>query len=286
MALAGIGARAVDPYDYNQRGEIGAFVSGGFIIVRSVKLLCYLAIVLSVSACSTFSGSASREAPLETDIAATQARANQLEIIVARLKSENARLANQVLELQRDNEKLVAQNDEGGDEAAEPGALREGQNSTPSIIASAGPQPQANAVVDTANAPELEQSDVPVEQAPRLVQPSFASTESVFENEAESDEIETASVLFGVHLASYRNVPEAREGWQKLQRENPDELGLLEPRLETVTIEQKGVFLRLIGGGFSSEDKAAALCASLMEKNLFCAVSSFRGQRLSLANAG
>ena len=252
--------------------------------MRSVKVLCFLAIVLTSSACSTLTGRDSRNVALPTDIEAIQARAGVLEVEVARLKSENARLTNQVLGLQRENETLVVQND-ALDETDEPGFLREGQAPPSTVIASAGPQPQENAVVDTANAPELEGSDVPVEEAPRLVQPSFASTESVFENEADGDEIETASILFGVHLASYRNVPEAREGWQKLQRENPDELGLLEPRLETVTLAEKGVFLRLIGGGFSSEDKAAALCASLKEKNLFCTVSGFRGQRLSLAQA-
>ena len=248
----------------------------------SVKVLRIVALLATVSACSTFGGSG-REAALPNELEATHERANALEVEVARLKSENARLSNQVLELQRENETLVAENDETLGAGAPD--LKDGPGEAPVVIASAKPQPQENAVVDTANAPELEQSDVPVEEAPRLVQPSFASTEAVFENEVDGDEIETTSVLFGVHLASYRNMPEAREGWQKLQRENPDELGLLEPRVETVTIPEKGVFMRLIGGGFSSQDKAAALCASLKEKSLFCAVSSFNGERLSLADA-
>ena len=243
----------------------------------SVKVLRIVVLLAMVSACSTLGGSG-REAALPNELEATHARANALEVEVARLKSENARLSNQVLDLQRENETLVAETDDALE-------LKEGPLEAPVVIASARPQPQENAVVDTANAPELEQSDVPVEEAPRLVQPSFASTEAVFENEADADEIETESVLFGVHLASYRNMPEASEGWQKLQRENPDELGLLEPRVETVTLPEKGVFMRLIGGGFSSQDKAAALCANLKQKGLFCAVSSFNGDRLSLADA-
>lgn len=236
---------------------------------------------MTVSACSTFSGDGPRRVS-STGSELVQARANALEFEVGRLKAENARLANQVLDLQRENETLVAEADPS-DQIGDPDSLREGQIQVAENIEPAAPQPQQNVVVDTANAPELKQSDVPVEEAPRLVQPTFASTESVFENEASTDEIATASVLFGVHLASYRNLPEAREGWQKLQRENPDELGLLEPRLETVSIPEKGVFLRLIGGGFSSEDKASALCASLKERDLYCSVSGFQGQKLSLA---
>ncbi len=72
----------------------------------------------------------------------------------------------------------------------------------------------------------------------------------------------------------------------RLQRENPDELGLLEPRIEQITVPERGKFLRLIGGGFSSEEKAAALCASLKQKGLFCSVTGFNGDRLPLAKSG
>ncbi len=259
----------------------GSNESGGFIILRSVKVFCFFVLALTISACSTFSGNgARRDGSAGSELVA--ARANALEFEVGRLKAENARLSNQVLDLQRENETLLAQA-EPTDQIGDPDALREGSVQASNEIVVPTPQPQQNAVVDTANAPELKQSDVPVEEAPRLVQPTFASTEAVFENEAGEDEIATESVLFGVHLASYRNLPEAREGWQKLQRENPDELGLLEPRLETVSLPEKGVFLRLIGGGFSSEDKASALCASLKERDLYCSVSGFQGQKLSLA---
>jgi hypothetical protein len=90
----------------------------------------------------------------------------------------------------------------------------------------------------------------------------------------------------GVHLASYRHREQAQEGWRQLQRENPDELGLLEPRIIAVTIPEKGDFLRLIGGGFSSQEKAAALCTNLKQKGVFCTVSGFEGDRLALGGAG
>jgi len=145
------------------------------------------------------------------------------------------------------------------------------------------PEPASVAAPEVDSEPKVESAEVPVQSSPRLVQPTFASTDAVFESEAGSDDIKTASVLFGVHLASYRRIESAREGWRKLQRENPDELGLLEPRIEAVNIAKKGVFLRLIGGGFSSEEKAAALCASLEPKSVYCAVTDFAGEKLSLA---
>ena len=107
--------------------------------------------------------------------------------------------------------------------------------------------------------------------------------EHPFENEA-SDEIETLSILYGVHLASYRQLDQARAGWRTLQRENPNELGLLEPRVEFVSLNEKGDFVRLIGGGFSSQQKAQALCATLKQKGLYCAVAGFEGERLSLTS--
>ena len=245
--------------------------------MRSVKVLCSLTALFFASACSTFGGSSDDRVVLPESAEAALQRVAALEVELTRLKSENARLSNQVLELQRENEAV------GLAENADAPELRDDDGPPLVSVMIPTPQPQANAIVEEAGTPELAKSDVPVAEAPRLVQPSFASTtDAVFENEADS-EVAAADMLFGVHLASYRQMAEAQEGWRKLQRENPDELGLLEPRLETVTLPEKGVFLRLIGGGFSSQEKAAALCANLKQKNLFCAVSGFKGQRLSLA---
>jgi len=251
--------------------------------VRSVKAMLIFAALFMVSACSTLTGN-SKNAAFEDEITIALSRSSALEVELAHVKSENVRLSDLLLEVQRENETLLAQS-EGTSGMTRFAMLGDAERLNPSSIASPGPQPQVNAVVEEATAPEIERSGVLVEDAPRLVQPSFASAEAVFENEA-NDEIETSSVLFGVHLASYRRTAEARDGWRKLQRENPDELGLLEPRLVTVTLPGKGVFLRLIGGGFSSEGKAEALCASLKTRGLFCKVSGFIGQRLSILDAG
>lgn len=199
-----------------------------------------------------------------------------LEEEVAKLKSQNAHLSSELLAMQRDRAAAA--------DAAKAAETAAAAKPEPDSAASAQ-SPRSTAVVDDAASPALAKTEVPVQHSPRLVQPTFASNETVFENEA-GDDIATESVLFGVHLASYRHLEEARAGWRQLQRGNPEELGLLEPRVEAVTIDGKGEFLRLIGGGFASREKAEALCAELKENGLFCSVVSFQGERLSLAKNG
>ncbi|WP_395073103.1 SPOR domain-containing protein [Hyphococcus sp.] len=242
-----------------------------------MKKLGALALLTSMSACASLPGGGGAAPQAVEDAEAARVQVASLEAEVARLKSQNARLANDLLALKRERDQLAL---EGGEGAAQVAA--NDLPPKPEYYADE-PAPKPNAVVDDAASPALAKTDVPVETAPRLVQPTFASNETVFENEAEGGDIHTESVLFGVHLASYRHMEEARSGWRQLQRENPDELGLLEPRVEGITVAGKGDFLRLVGGGFASRDKAEALCGQLKEKGLFCSVTSFEGERLSLA---
>ena len=248
--------------------------------VPSAKIIGVFLLFSLLSACASLPGGNSSSKAANADaMKAARSRVASLEAEVTTLKSENDKLEKQLLAAKRERDHLATQikaADSGDTEIAEAEAPEMRPITVPS------PQLRNQAVVDDTNARGLAQTDVPIENSPRLVQPAFASNEMVFENEA-GGEIQTASVLFGVHLASYRLSDEAREGWRQLQRENPDELGLLEPRTEPVTIPDKGMFLRLIGGGFSSNEKAQALCANLKQKGLFCSVVSFQGQRLSLA---
>jgi SPOR domain len=243
------------------------------------------ALMLLLSGCSTLTdrwGSANGD--VDGIVQAAELRTAELEVEVAQLKSDKELLASQLEELQRENAKLAASEEDtsAADEAAR---LAEATALANSELKLRDGVVASSAIVEAADGAAIANGAAPVAPAPRLVQPTFASTDAVFENEASGD-IETASVLFGVHLASYRKVREARDGWSKLQRQNPDELGLLEPRIERVRLKGKGVFLRLIGGGFSSQEKAAALCASLQQKGLFCSVSGFNGKRLSQLETG
>ncbi|HNS86136.1 MAG TPA: SPOR domain-containing protein, partial [Parvularculaceae bacterium] len=60
----------------------------------------------------------------------------------------------------------------------------------------------------------------------------------------------------------------------------------LEPRIEKVEVEGKGEYLRLVGGGFSSREKAKALCDTLASIGVFCRVATFGGDRLSMLDIG
>ncbi len=242
------------------------------------------ALMLLLSGCSTLTdrwGGANGD--VDGMVQAAELRTAELEVVVAQLKSDKELLASQLEELQRENEALAANEEQSAVEDA--AKLAEATALANSELKLRDGAVSGSAVVEAADGSAIANGSAPVAPAPRLVQPTFASTDAVFENEASGD-IETASVLFGVHLASYRRVREARDGWRKLQRQNPDELGLLEPRIERVRLKDKGVFLRLIGGGFSSQEKAAALCASLQQKGLFCSVSGFNGKRLSQLETG
>lgn len=244
--------------------------------MRAAKLASLIGAAAFLAACSTFSGGA--ETASGADDAYSTPRDIEVQTKVARLQTENARLANRVLELQRENDQLRRSTAAAQARSA---AAETEQQTAPAETAVALREPQVlkQPVVDNPETPEMTGAEVPVEPAPRLTQPTFESTDAVFENEAD---LQTPAMLFGVHLASYRKEDEARDGWRKLQRENPDELGLLEPRLETVEVPSRGAFLRLIGGGLSSREKAEALCSNLKSKGLYCAVSDFSGERLSL----
>lgn len=216
------------------------------------------------------------------DLRVAQARAAELQSQVERLSDRNAALEAKVADLEKKNARISAAEPPAAPEMA----LKEPE-STAALPEKRPTTASAAPVVAAPNAGGVaKNSPVPVDNTPRLVQPSFASSEQIFENEAESPEIKLTSVLWGVHLASYKHPDDASAGWKKLQRENPDELGLLEPRIEKVTVEGKGEYLRLVGGGFSSRDKATALCEKLAQKGVFCRVANFGGDKLSMLDVG
>lgn len=251
----------------------------GLTGLPAIRGLAAFAAAAVLSGCATIGGKeeAAITGPAADDLAWSFARTAELESQVAKLESENARLSKELSELQAAKAAVAK---------VEPVTVA-AQEPEPKPAAPSAPAVKPETVVAAPQAGQaLAGAPAPVDSSPRLVQPSFASLEeTVFENEAAGD-IPLSSVLYGVHLASYRHEAEARNGWRKLQRENPDELGLLEPRVERVTIENRGAFLRLVGGGFTTQEKADALCARLKTKGVYCSVTSFDGQRLSASTAG
>ena len=247
------------------------------------------AIILLAQGCAALSGKPDPDlvAAQGEALRMAQVRATTLQSEVARLTEANASLESKVADLEKKASRLAANEPQtpavGGETALKEGPEPSGAPAGEKRPSTAPPSPVVaapNADVAQPGAP------VPVDNSPRLVQPSFASGEQTFENEAANPEIKLTSVLWGVHLASYKQADDASAGWKKLQRENPDELGLLEPRIEKVTIEGKGEYLRLVGGGFSSREKAKALCDKLATKGVFCRVATFGGDRLSMLEVG
>lgn len=243
------------------------------------------AILLLVQGCAALSGKEEPDilALQGEELRVAQARSTELQSEVARLAEANAALQAKVDELEKKAARLAAL-----EPAPDLTTLKEGPS--PSGAPAVEKRPSTAPAAPVVAAPNADGahpgSPVPVDDSPRLVQPSFASGEQIFENEAASPEIKLTSVLWGVHLASYKHPEDASAGWKKLQRENPDELGLLEPRIEKVSLEGKGEYLRLVGGGFSSREKAKALCDKLASKGVFCRIATFGGDRLSMLKVG
>lgn len=244
------------------------------------------AILLLAQGCAALSGKDEPDilALQGEELRVAQARSSELQSEVARLADANAALQAKVDELEKKAARLAALEPVPNLDTT----LKEGPSPSGAPVVEKRPSTAPAAPVVAAPNADGAQPGVqaPVDDSPRLVQPSFASGEQIFENEAASPEIKLTSVLWGVHLASYKHPEDASAGWKKLQRENPDELGLLEPRIEKVTIEGKGEYLRLVGGGFSSREKAEALCDTLGSKGVFCRVATFGGDRLSMLKVG
>lgn len=90
------------------------------------------------------------------------------------------------------------------------------------------------------------------------------------------------SVMFALHLASYRTETSAEAGWRIISSEAPAPLGDLHPRVETVDLgPERGVYLRLKAGPLDSRDEAAARCAVLVEAGHYCQAVDFEGVEIA-----
>jgi len=263
------------------RQGIDAFKVASFLGVERVSIM---GLLLLAQSCAVFQGDKDPDivASQGEELRLARAQASDLQAEVAKLAAENDALTAKLVALEKKDRVASAET------TLADTTLKEGPsaNGAPLLDKKPSTAPAAPVVAAPNADVALPGAPVPVDNAPRLVQPSFSSAEEIFENEAASPEIKMTSVLWGVHLASYRHADDASAGWKKLQRENPDELGLLEPRIEKVSVEGKGEYLRLVGGGFSSREKAKALCDTLAEKGVFCRVATFGGDRLSMLDVG
>ena len=93
-----------------------------------------------------------------------------------------------------------------------------------------------------------------------------------------SPAIAARSVLYGIHLASYRSETSAEAGWRILSSEAPAALDGLHPRVQSVDLgPERGVYLRLKAGPLDSRADAAARCAALVQAGHYCQAIDFAG---------
>lgn len=92
---------------------------------------------------------------------------------------------------------------------------------------------------------------------------------------------EPASILYGVHLASYRDMATLARGWGVLTAASGGALTGLEPRIETADLgAERGVFLRLKAGPMAGPAEAERLCAQLAARGIYCRAADFSGRPL------
>ncbi len=91
---------------------------------------------------------------------------------------------------------------------------------------------------------------------------------------AQPKETETAAPAeaggWRIHLASYRSATRADQGWSELRHAVPAVLGTLTPSKVTITLKDKGRFVRLLAGPFDDQAAAEKACAALNEAHLYC----------------
>ncbi len=92
----------------------------------------------------------------------------------------------------------------------------------------------------------------------------------------------TASVAPGeqvsVHLASFRQLEAARQGWRELQTAHSDLLGGLDYRISAVELSSgRGTFYRVKAGPFTDTGSADEICRLMKSRNAYCVLSDFTG---------
>ena len=81
----------------------------------------------------------------------------------------------------------------------------------------------------------------------------------------------------GVHLASYRSMKQAEDGWKLIQRRHRTVLKDMEHEVAKVDLGKKGVYYRLKAGPLKSDGEAKQICADLKKRRQFCEPSKIGG---------
>lgn len=95
----------------------------------------------------------------------------------------------------------------------------------------------------------------------------------------EPDLAGSTGLLHGVHVASYRDAEQARDGWAVLSERHAALSGLT-PRIDETDLGEQGVYLRLKAGPFESAEAAEAACGGLEDSGDWCQVAAYDGAPL------
>jgi hypothetical protein len=95
-------------------------------------------------------------------------------------------------------------------------------------------------------------------------------------------ETRATHAAYGVDLGGAISVDRLRLLWQKLQTSEARLLQGLQPITRTRGLKRAGrPDVRLIAGPLPSADKAAKLCAAILDAGRYCEPAVFHGQRLT-----
>lgn len=117
-------------------------------------------------------------------------------------------------------------------------------------------------------------SAAPGEQPAATAKPLATAPAARPEQKAAAPAAATATVAavdaFKVHLTSFRRKDHAERSWRNLLKENPKILGPLQPIVEQVDLDAKGLYYRVYAGPLEDAKAARDLCFRLKQKNLYC----------------
>ena len=86
----------------------------------------------------------------------------------------------------------------------------------------------------------------------------------------ELDKYQEPRTVFMAHLASYREIEGAKNGWEQLATQHGGILNALPREISRVLIPNKGIFYRIEVGPFASIKEAKELCLMLKEHKTYC----------------
>ena len=117
-----------------------------------------------------------------------------------------------------------------------------------------------------------------IEKAMQPAEPKMASAQAAPTKLVEKEKMEKPQgPQPGVHLASYRSMKQAEDGWKLIQRRHRTVLKDMEHEVAKVDLGKKGVYYRLKAGPLKSDGEAKQVCADLKKRRQFCEPSKIGG---------